>query len=141
MRVTSAKHLSAKTTHGVSRTKAQGGAGVFVIPSAMAPKGPTSTARASPVAQVDAIVALQSVGTGGEARKQAVAQGTAVLDLLDDLKVQLLSGSIPASHIGRLVGMVQSRPEYKDDRRLQDLLDHIDLRARVELAKLGRSLP
>lgn len=141
MRVTSAKRLTADKTHAASGKSSPGGASRFEIPSAMTPSASTPTARISPVAQVDAIVALQSVGSPNGERKRAVAQGTAVLDLLDDLKVQLLSGQISNSHIGRLTGIVKSRPDYNNDARLRDLLDHIDLRARVELAKLGRLLP
>ena len=141
MRVTSAKRLTADKTHGASGKSSPVGANRFEIPSAPPPTASTPTARLSPVAQLDAIIALQSVGSVAGERKRAVAQGTAVLDLLDDLKVQLLSGQISNSHIGQLTGIVKSRPEYKDDARLRDLLDHIDLRARVELAKLGRSLP
>jgi len=141
MRVTSTKRLSAGRTHGASGKSSPGGASRFEIPSPMTPSASTPTSRISPVAHVDGILALQSVGSPTEERKRAVAQGTAVLDLLDDLKVQLLSGRISNSHIGRLTGMVKSRPDYDNDARLRDLLDHIDLRARVELAKLGRLLP
>ncbi|MGI9386605.1 MAG: flagellar assembly protein FliX, partial [Methyloligellaceae bacterium] len=141
MRITTTKRPSTERTPLARRASGQGGAESFEIPSAM-PAGPAPGAsRKPPVAQIDAIVALQSVGPEAEARSQAVAQGSAVLDLLDDLKVQLLAGNITKSQIGRLAVTVQSRPDYSDDLRLQDLLDHIDLRARVELAKLGRSLP
>jgi len=142
MRVTSSKRLSTDRARRGGRQVGQGGAGAFEIPSAMAPKYVAGATPNSSVARMDAIIALQSVGAAGEqARRRAIAQGTAVLDLLDDLKIQVLSGGVRGSHIGRLTGMVQSRPEYEDDRRLRDLLDHIDLRARVELAKLGRPLP
>ena len=49
----------------------------------------------------------------------------------------LLSGGLPESRLNALSQVVQSRREEVDDPRLVEILDEIDLRAQVELAKLS----
>ena len=63
---------------------------------------------------------------------------TQILDELDDLKLAVLEGRISADQLNRIVSQMSARREQSDDHRLEDVLDGIDLRAQVELAKLGR---
>ena len=44
---------------------------------------------------------------------------------------------MPANRLTRLLGVVSRRKGRVADPNLQDLLDQIELRARVELAKFG----
>ncbi|KKB80433.1 hypothetical protein VW35_05330 [Devosia soli] len=102
--------------------------------------GPARVARAAPVAQVaalDAILALQSVGDAMGGKRKAVKRGTALLDLLDGIKADILVGGITAE---RLDALVEELSVYRDrtEPGLDSLLDDIELRVRVELAKQGR---
>lgn len=58
-----------------------------------------------------------------------------ILDRLDDLRLQLLSGAISKDKLVQLARMVSSRRAQVTDPRLAEILDEIDLRAQVELAK------
>ncbi len=49
--------------------------------------------------------------------------------------MDLLFGAIPKGRLIGLARMVSERREYAADQRLNDLLDDIDLRVRVEIAK------
>ncbi len=69
---------------------------------------------ASPVAgtaglsSVDALLALQGVDDEKESRKQAVARAKDILDILDELKVGLLNGTLPMGRLRRLLWAIQS---------------------------------
>ncbi len=91
------------------------------------------------VANLDAIVSLQSVDDAQERRRRAVSQGHEVLELLDELKVGVLSGRVTEAKLRGLERAVGRYRSVDDDPRLKDVLQQIDLRARVELAKLRRS--
>lgn len=101
--------------------------------------GPTSAAQAAPaassLANVSALMALQGVESATERRRRAVRRGGGLLDRLDALKLTLLSGEGDDAEIERLArGLREERPQ-DDDAALNGLLDQIDLRAAVELAK------
>lgn len=92
------------------------------------------------LAAVDALLALQETGALGDATtapRRAVARGEQMLDILDDIKLALLSGQIPQAKLNRLLGVIEGRQATVRDPELADILGHIELRARVELAKFG----
>jgi len=101
---------------------------------------PARVARAAPLAQVtplDAILAIQSVGDAMGGKRKAVKRGTNLLDILDGIKADLLVGIITPE---RLDALVEELSIYRDrtDEGLDAILDDIELRVRVELAKQGR---
>ncbi len=60
-----------------------------------------------------------------------------MLDLLDEVRVGLLSGIIPRGRLQSLLDALKGRRESIEDPRLAQLIDEIELRASVELAKLS----
>ncbi len=89
---------------------------------------------------VDTLLAVQSAGdsTEREARRRLVRHGEDILDRLEEVRHCLLLGTIPKDKLVQLAQMVRSRREASPDPRLASLLDEIELRAEVELAKLSR---
>ena len=63
--------------------------------------------------------------------------GQELLDLLEDVRRGLLTGVIPASKLNGLIAAVRSEQAAVTDPKLKSILDEIDLRASVELEKLG----
>lgn len=94
-----------------------------------------SMAAASPSA---AMLALQEIRTPAARRRQAISRGGRLLDMLGQLEVALLDDAGPAAVVDRLRSHLEERREDSDDAALNELLDAIDLRALVELAKLER---
>jgi hypothetical protein len=88
------------------------------------------------VGSVDTIVALQAVEEPSDQRRQAVETGDRILDLLDQLKIGVLSGQVRTADLKILKKTVERQLSIEDDPGLDDVLKQIDLRARVELAKL-----
>ncbi len=58
-----------------------------------------------------------------------------ILDRLDELRVELLTGQLSRDKLRQLSHVVLSRRAQVKDPRLAEILDEIDLRAQVELAK------
>lgn len=94
------------------------------------------------ITAVDALLIVQQVdsSTEREARRRLVRHGEVLLDGLEDLRHGLLMGEIPKARMTALAQSVRSRREACSDPRLAALLDEIELRVEVELAKLSRNL-
>lgn len=130
------------STSSVSSKRRTGKAGAdgFSVETAKAGNSgqAAATGGASALTSVDAILALQGVGDFTQARKQATERALSLLDVLDDLKLALLEGGIPRARLVKLMDLLQSRREATNDNRLEAVLDEVETRAAVELAKLER---
>ena len=73
-----------------------------------------------------------------ERRKRSVARGKGALDVLDDLKIGLLSGNLDASTVNRLRDAAANLKSSSGDPGLDAVLSEIELRVEVELAKAGQ---
>lgn len=89
------------------------------------------------VMTVSALLALQGVDDPLQRRKRAMGRASRLLDILDDLKVAMLEGRAAPSTLDNLARAVREQRESTDDPRLNDVLNEIETRAAVELAKLG----
>lgn len=98
--------------------------------AAAAPKAPTG---------IDALLALQGVEEDPvERRKRSVRRGRGALDVLDDLKLGLLSGNFDSSTVSRLRSAAADLKGSSGDAGLDAVLAEIELRVEVELAKAGQ---
>jgi hypothetical protein len=84
----------------------------------------------------DAILALQEVGGPLERRRRAVRRAGRLLDVLDGVKLNLLSGEVSAADLDSLKSAIRDQRDQTDDVGLEGVLDEIETRAAVELAKL-----
>jgi hypothetical protein len=85
---------------------------------------------------LDALLALQAVEDPLLKKKKLVRRGTQLLDTLEEMKADVLSGRVSEGRLNHLMAVLGQARE-KADPRLDALLDDIELRARVELAKRG----
>jgi hypothetical protein len=109
----------------------------FVLDSG--PQAPRAQAAHGTAAAggIEALLALQSAEDPLFAKKKAMRRGNQLLDALDSIKADLLLGRVSEGRLNQLMALITSARE----RQLPDLdgvLDDIELRARVELAKFGR---
>ncbi|HTK36415.1 MAG TPA: flagellar assembly protein FliX [Caulobacteraceae bacterium] len=93
------------------------------------------SAAPSAPAGLEALMALQGAAEPLERRRRAVRRAGRLLDMLDEVKLALLDGRGPGHAIDRLRGAVAEARDGVDDPRLTGLLDEIETRAAVELAK------
>jgi hypothetical protein len=89
-----------------------------------------------PIAALDSILMLQGMDDSTQGRSKGLAHGEQLLDLLDAVRDGLLSGGIPRATLNKLAHAVTKRQDGFADPKLQSVLDEIELRAHVELAKL-----
>jgi len=122
-----------------SSVRRSGPAG-FAVPEDAASAGATRAAVApKPAANLDALLALQGIEEDPvERRRRSVQRGKGALDVLDDLKIGLLSGNFDASTMGRLRDAAANLKSTSGDPGLDAVLSEIELRVEVELAKAGQ---
>jgi hypothetical protein len=81
---------------------------------------------------------MQGIEDPVERRKRSVARGRGALDVLDHLKIGLLSGNFDASTVSRLRDAAANLKSTSGDPGLDAVLSEIELRVEVELAKAGQ---
>ncbi len=109
----------------------------------MADASPVSAEAAvasGPAVSIEALLTLQTAGNDAEAAVlgRALAYGGDVLDRLERLRVDLLEGAVPMARLTELAQTVRAHRVTTADARVNAILDEIELRAGVELAKLER---
>jgi Class II flagellar assembly regulator len=87
------------------------------------------------IAGLESILSLQEVDEPPERRRRAVARGASLLDRLDALRLALLDGTLSRSTLESLASVIRANRQDVGDPQLQMVLDEIELRAAVELAK------
>lgn len=123
------------TGRGSTSRSGQSGAAFHVEEGGAAARAHASVATASS-APIDALLALQAAEDPTRGRKKAIRRGRSMLDTLDALKADLLMGRISEGHLNQLMALLGQAREQADP-ALDGVLDDIELRVRVELAKRG----
>ncbi|MBF0095077.1 MAG: flagellar assembly protein FliX [Alphaproteobacteria bacterium] len=148
MKITQVGTTGATGTRRTDKTeKGKGGAFAGHLKKYLSDGGPEDDVGAldstSALANVNAILMVQSVDgdeeAGKQARRRTIQRGEEILDQLETVRRDLLSGAIPKERLANLAQITRSRREQGVDPLLAAILDEIELRAEVELAKLTRS--
>ncbi|MGY8664634.1 flagellar assembly protein FliX [Bradyrhizobium sp. UFLA05-109] len=128
------------TTLGAPASQARRtSSGTFVLPDTSSTQETKSASAPKAAANIDALLALQGIEEDPvERRKRSVARGKTALDVLDDLKMGLLSGNLDASTVMRLRDAAANLKSSSGDPGLDAVLSEIELRVEVELAKAGQ---
>jgi len=103
--------------------------------------GATPAGGVAPVEGVDALWALQEIDDVSQNRAQARQRGNKLLEQLQELQHALLVGAIHPGSLESLAETARQKMSTVHDPRLREVLEEIELRAEVELAKwqFGRS--
>ena len=111
----------------------------FALPGATAMPETRAATAPKAAANIDALLALQGIEEDPvERRRRSVQRGRGALDVLDDLKIGLLSGNFDASTVSRLRDAAANLKSSSGDPGLDAVLAEIELRVEVELAKAGQ---
>jgi hypothetical protein len=100
----------------------------------------TLAESAAPIRGAGSLAALftvQEVAIAGDspARRQEIRRAEVLLDELEELRRDLLSGSIAVDRLAGLSRMLRRRGEATEDPRLKSIISEIELRVAVEIAK------
>ena len=139
MEVNGSRKVESPSVRRVGRALAPSDGRSFVAEEIAAEKTAAALTGASPIAAVDTILALQGIEDSADQRRRGVYHGDELLRLLDEVRDGLLAGGIPRQTLNRLAVATAKRRESFADPKLQNVLDEIELRARVELAKLEQA--
>ena len=78
---------------------------------------------------------MQEVRGESAGRRRAILRSEELLDQLEDIRHGLLTGTLSKRRLIALRRIVEQKRDQVDDPQLTDILNWIDLRAAVELAK------
>jgi len=90
------------------------------------------------VSTVDALSPVE-VEMADSDKKHANSRAALILDRLEDIRQGLLIGAISKPRLEELAATIKETREYALNPEMSDILDEIELRAKVELAKLEDS--
>ncbi len=102
---------------------------------ARGPAAPASALRT--VGGIDALIALQGLEDPTERRRQALKRGRLALDALEELKIALLGGALSQATLSKLQAAAGTLKGSSGDAGLDGVLDEIELRVEVEIAKMA----
>jgi hypothetical protein len=126
---------------GTPTRRTEGAGSGFSLPGETAARpAATALSGATALGDVATLLALQGVPEAEdrrERRRRAVRRGLDLLEVLEGVRFDLIGGGVAAERLERIVHLLGQR-RASGDERLEALIDEIDLRARVELAKFGR---
>ncbi len=124
------------------KDKVSGGDGSFGTMISGGPQEAQGAAASQSIATVDSLLALQGAESPTEkaARQRMHKRADNVLAELDRLRLALLGGNLTVGHVIDIADVVAAHRERIMDPRLTAVLDEIDLRAQIEIAKLRLAL-
>ena len=127
-------NATARVTTG-SATRRPSGTG-FAVAEQQAPQSPAPAASLRTIGGVDALIALQGQDDPAERRRRVVKRGRNALDALDELKVEVLAGTLGPSTLMRLKSATADLRDPSGDAGLDAVMAEIELRLEVEIAKM-----
>jgi hypothetical protein len=138
MKVTGPGGISQTSTGGGSKPAAAPG---FAVQASDTPETAGAAKLSGPgaVASVGALLALQEAEGPVERKKRAVRRAGRLLDMLDEVKLAILGEGQGAAALHKLAQAAREERAQTDDTRLEEVLDEVETRAAVELAKAEMS--
>lgn len=125
-------------TGKVTRAKTSSGSFVDKLDATSESASTSATSATSGVFGIEQLLGLQEVEDATTGKGKARQYGTDILDKLDELRLQILDGRISVERLQQLSRSVTARKAMTSDPQVMEILDEIDLRAQVEIAKYMR---
>ena len=138
MKVTGPGGVSQTPTGGSGKSVAAPG---FSVQASEAQEASVASKLSAPgaVASVDALLALQETEGPVERKKRAVRRAGRLLDVLDEVKLAILGEGQGPVALQKLAQAAREERAQTDDTRLEEVLNEVETRAAVELAKAEMS--
>lgn len=136
MKVAEARNVSSASPAATARRASGPEFSLSDAEDAAATQSPARSLGVSAVSTLDALIALQEVDEPLGRRRRAVKRASRLLDELDRLKLGLLADELSEADLHSLAEAVKEQREATSDPALEAVLDQIEARAAVELAKL-----
>ena len=94
------------------------------------------------IAKVDALLTVQGVENATErgARRRMHVRADKILRQMDHLRLALLTGNLTLGQVVDIADVVAAHREDITDANMTAVLDEIDLRAQIEIAKMRKAM-
>jgi hypothetical protein len=89
----------------------------------------------SPIGSVDNLLAVQEAEQRAEFERKQVKSANLVLESLEELRLAILSGEIPHYLLHNIEMRMNNLKQNVENQELREIIEDIELRAAVELAK------
>ena len=111
--------------------------GSFSVSEGETPMSATAATSLRTIGGIDALLALQGEEGPGERKRRAAKRGGFALDMLDELKIEVLAGAVGPATLTRLKAATAGLRDGSGDLGLDAVLAEIELRDEVEIAKIS----
>lgn len=130
---------TSKTGKASNAGKSDGTFGAMVADAAKEASGASATQS---IGKVDALLAVQATESATErtARKRMHERGENILRKLDQIRLGILTGRLNIGELIDIADVLASHREKISDPKMSAMLDEIDLRAQIEIAKMRKAL-
>ena len=131
-------------TSNVNKRRGVSSTGSFADVLASAETGDTSPAPSTSdvmaMSGINNLVALQEISEEEVRRKKLLQRGNNLLDSLEEIRKRLLIGTLPMQVIQNLTLEIDKQKQIVTDPAIMQIIEDIELRAAVELAKLEAAI-
>lgn len=127
------------TAPGVSRKSKARGSGKAGFSKALSTDETAAAAPSrgtSPLTTVNSLLSLQEMPTSSEGKSRGLIMAEDMLGHLEIIRHGLLAGQIPRNKLKEVASVVSRERSMSKDAALDEILNDIELRVKVELAKL-----
>lgn len=127
------------TSPSVKRKKGKAGTDKAAFKKALSAEEAAPASHLSgttPLAAVDSLLSLQELPTSTEGRSRGLAHAEDMLQHLEQIQQGLLLGHMPKHRLQDIVRAISREQGKSHDPKLDSILKDIELRVKVELAKL-----
>lgn len=134
---------SGKSQGTAKKKKAEGGHGAEFaehLKAASENVAASEVSESAGVGSVSGILAIQEAGTATDGRSKGLAMtyGGELLDQLEVIRRDILLGAIPKDRLMNLAQRLRSAAQRSGDPKLDAILDDIEMRVEIEIAKFTR---
>ena len=142
MKITGFGSITSTTSTSKKRGISQSGSFADVLAAAEGPdvSQAGSINDVAATAALNNLLALQEISEEDVRRRKLAQQGNNMLDALEKLRQQLLIGTLPAHVLQDLSRQLSVQKQMVNDPELNAIIEDIELRTAVELAKIEKAL-
>ena len=127
------------TPSRVERTKGKSSADKAAFEKALGPDEAEASSAMSGTAQltsINSLLSLQELPTATDGKSKGVQRAEGLIEHLEAIQHGLLMGHISIGRLSKIINALAAEREKKLDPQLVQIINDIELRAKVELAKL-----
>ncbi len=145
MKIPEIKSTSARSAKKTGRADEAGGTSFtdHLAPASRPSSKADASGDAGAVAALTSILSVQEVegeANSDQQMRRLIQWGEDILDQLDKIRHDLLMGAIPLERLSGLAQAMRDRKTKISDPCLLSLINEIELRAEVEIAKYSRDI-